>query len=295
MPHPPDSILEFYTRQESQHPDATFSDYLAELMAHPSSAVVFTPSLRDSNRPIVTIAQIRSATDLTPRRKDHSKILQISASTVLKVGWRVSMREAEALMLVAARTAVPVPEVFSAYMIGDVGFILMRKVEGELLSACMESMARDELRVIAEQLKAHVREWRTLGSTFLGSVEGGPCPDILFNHPWDYKPEGIWYEKEEALKEKKLSSTGRTLFTLGVLTHGDLHCGNIIIRHGSIAGIVDWGEAGYSLPEREFFAAKRIALDGSWVEMINHAVPFLAEEYELMDEIDRSMMRYSPV
>jgi aminoglycoside phosphotransferase (APT) family kinase protein len=71
--------------------------------------------------------------------------------------------------------------------------------------------------------------------------------------------------------------------------------GNIIIKDGSIVGIVDWGEAGYSLPEREFFAAKRIALDDSWVEIIDHAVPFLPEEYELMDEVDRSMMRYFPV
>jgi aminoglycoside phosphotransferase (APT) family kinase protein len=225
-------------------------------------------------------------------------------------------------MFVAARTKVPVPEVYSAYMIGYVGFILMSNVEGELLSSCVESMTPEGRRVIAEQLKAHVWEWRTLGSTFLGSVNGEPCPDILFKHPWDYKStkqygpfdtlekynrglaealqssrsEGIWYEKEEALKEKILSSTAeRTLFPLGVLTHGDLHMGNIIIKDGLIAGIVDWGEAGYSVPEREFFAAKRIALDDSWLEMINHAVPFLPNEYELMDGIYRSMMRYSHV
>ncbi|KAL3494694.1 hypothetical protein BJX62DRAFT_233983 [Aspergillus germanicus] len=289
-------------------------------MAHPSSAIVFTKSLRSKDRPVVPIAQVKSATDLIPRQKDHSKILQISPSTVLKVGWRVSMREAEALMLVAARTRVPVPELYSAYTIGD--FILMSKVEGELLSSCIDSMSPEGRRVIADQLKVYVRERRTLGSTFLGSVDGGPWPDILFNHPWDYKstkqygafdtlekynrglvealrssrPEGIWYEKEEALKEKILSSPAeRTLFPLRVLTYGDLHMGNIIIKDGSIAGIVDRGEGGCSLPEREFFAAKRIALDDSWLEIINHALPFLLDEYELMDEIERSMMRYSPV
>ncbi|KAL2796017.1 kinase-like protein [Aspergillus keveii] len=233
------------------------------------------------------------------------------------------MSEAEALMFVAARTRVPVPEVFSAYTIGDVGFILMRKVEGELLSSCIESMTPEGRRVAADQLKMYVRAWRILGSTFLGSVEGGPCPDILFNHPWDYKStkrfgpfdtleqynlglvkvlrssrsKSIWYEKEEALKEKILSSTAErtSLIPLGALTHGDLHMGNIIIKDGSITGIVDWGEAGYSLPEREFFAAKRIALDDSWLEMFNHAVPCLPDKYELMDEVDRSMMRYSPI
>jgi hypothetical protein len=197
-------------------------------MAQPLSAIVFTKSLRGKDRPIFPIAQIRSATDLTPRRKDHSKILQISPSTVLKVGWRVSMSEAEALMFVAARTRVPVPEVFSAYTIGDVGFILMSKVDGELLSSCIDSMTPESRHVVADQLKVYVREWRTLGSTFLGSVDGGSCPDILFNHPWDYKstkaygpfdtlgkynsglvealrssrPEGIWYEKEDAQRRR---------------------------------------------------------------------------------------------
>ncbi|KAL3456876.1 hypothetical protein BJX64DRAFT_269805 [Aspergillus heterothallicus] len=262
MPHPPDSILKFYKR----NPDTRFYDYLAELTA-PPAPVVFTRSLCENNTPVVTIAEIRSAKDLTPERKTNAKILQVSESTVLKVGWRVSMTEAEALILVAAKTSEPVPKVLSAYTIGDIGFILMSKVEGKLLSACIDDMMLENRHAIADQLKAHVQEWRALHSSFLGSVDGGPCRDILFRHPWDYKstkqygpfdtlekynlglvealrssrPDGVWYEKEEALKERILSQSNRTLITLGALTHGDLHPGNIIIRDGSISGIVDWG------------------------------------------------------
>ncbi|PYI03901.1 kinase-like protein [Aspergillus sclerotiicarbonarius CBS 121057] len=231
------------------------------------------------------------------------------------------MAEAEALILLAAKTNVPVPKVLSAYMMGDVGFILMTKIEGELLASCLETMSPEELQGIARQLESYILEWRELGNSFLGTVTGGPCQDILFRHPWDYKsskqygpfqsftsykhavvealrlsrPEGVWYEKEEKLMERILSFGDERTPNLGVMTHGDLHPGNILIKDGLVSGVVDWGEAGFSLPERESFAANRIAMDPAWVEMIHACIPSFPEENELWDEVDRSMMRYSPV
>ncbi|KAL3476661.1 kinase-like domain-containing protein [Aspergillus californicus] len=315
MVHRPESVLRYF----DANPDGTLVEYLAELMGqHPSA--VFTASLQEQGKHIVPVEQLQSAVDLTPDRL-NSKVLQISPSTVLKVGWRVGMHEAEALMLLAAKTTVPVPKVLSAYTIGDIGFILMSKIEGETLGSCWDSLSPEELHGVGRQLKSYVAQWRGLGSCFLGTVDSGPCQDILFNHPWDYKssktygpfnsveeykagviealrqsrPPGIWYEKEEALREKILSFAYTKSTFPGVLTHGDLHEGNIMIKDGVVSGIVDWGESGYSPREREFFAAKRKSLDDCWTEIIHYAIPFLKEEYELMDEIDRSMMRYSPV
>ncbi|RAL03601.1 aminoglycoside phosphotransferase family protein [Aspergillus ibericus CBS 121593] len=313
----PDSALSYYAK----NPEATFTEYLAEVMAG-LSQVKFTDSLRGQDNLIVPLVQIESATNLAPHGLGGNWILQVSETTVLKVGWRVTMPEAEALILLAAKTIVPVPTVLSAYMIGDVGFILMTKIEGGLLASCLDTMSREELQGIARQLKSYILEWRELRSSFLGTVTGGPCQDILFRHPWDYKstkqygpfhfftqyryavvealrlsrPEGVWYEKEEKLKERILSfGDERTTPILGVMTHGDLHPGNIFIKDGGVSGIIDWGEAGYSLPERESFAANRIAMDPAWVEMIHACIPSFPEENELWDEVDRSMMRYSPL
>lgn len=36
---------------------------------------------------------------------------------------------------------------------------------------------------------------------------------------------------------------------------------NIMIRDGKIIGIIDWGAAGYSVPEREYYALRWPALD----------------------------------
>lgn len=237
------------------------------------------------------------------------------------------MGEAEALILLVERSQIPVPEVLSAYTISDIGFILMTKIDGQTLGSCMDSMSPEDLSAIAHQLRTYILELRAFGSSFLGSVGGGPCQDIIFQHPWDYRSAGkygpfdsfeqykhgvvealrasrpnydAWYDEEEALKQKILTAspalTGEQSTTaLGVLTHGDVHPGNIMVKNRVITGILDWGDSGYSVPEREFFAAKRIAMDGCWAEMIDKCIPFFAEQYALMDEVDRSMMRYSPV
>jgi aminoglycoside phosphotransferase len=64
------------------------------------------------------------------------KILEINASTILKVGPMVQMGEAEALYLLRKKISVPVPKVFNAYTIADVGFILMSKIPGIPLEQC---------------------------------------------------------------------------------------------------------------------------------------------------------------
>lgn len=198
----------------------------------------------------------------------------------------------------------------------------MGKVEGEILGSCLDNLSLEERQSIVLQLKTYVLEWRKICSPFLGSVDGGPCEDILFRHPWDadappkrywpfnsleeYKPgvvealrssrpHGVWGETEENLREKILRSRNEISTDLGVMTHGDLHPGNIIVRNGVVTGIVDWGEAGYSLPEREFFAARRIAIDEDWIETIPRFIPSFPREFELWDEVDRSMRVYSAV
>jgi aminoglycoside phosphotransferase len=140
-----------------------------------SPKVTFTNSLRSQDNAIVPIDQLRSPIDLAPHRLSGNAIWQISESTVLKVGWRVSMNEAEALILLAEKTSVPVPKVRNAYMIGDIGFIVMSKVEGEPLGSCWEKLSHELESIITHQLKSYVLEWRELRSPFLGLVDGGPC------------------------------------------------------------------------------------------------------------------------
>ncbi|RJE23393.1 hypothetical protein PHISCL_04289 [Aspergillus sclerotialis] len=81
------------------------------------------------------------------------------------------MSEAEALILLAPK---PVLKVFSAYTIGDIDFILMSKVEGEILGSCFDNLSLEKRQSIMFQLESYILEWRKLGSSFLGAVLRDP-------------------------------------------------------------------------------------------------------------------------
>lgn len=63
-------------------------------------------------------------------------LLETNESTILKVGPMAQMGEVEALRIMKKRTSVPVPEVFNAYTIAEIGFIVMSKIPGLPLNQC---------------------------------------------------------------------------------------------------------------------------------------------------------------
>ncbi|GFF48036.1 LOW QUALITY PROTEIN: hypothetical protein IFM46972_08448 [Aspergillus udagawae] len=184
------------------------------------------------------------------------------------------MGEAEAMILVRNSTSVPVPEVLNAYMIEDIGFILMRKISGTL-----EDLPEDTQKVIVDQLRGYMHEWRNIEGTFFGSIDQGPCQDTVFMHPWgnqnyqygpfqtrkefnqgvvealkNARPAGQLVDEDDyRLAEEILASGENGQDERKLLTHGDLHPTNIIIDDGKVAGIIDWGAAGYSIAAREYF------------------------------------------
>ena len=73
-------------------------------------------------------------------------------------------------------------------MIDDMGFTLMAKVEGTTLSRCWEQLSEDTKDRIAKQLHVYVEEWRRIEGQFYGTIDGGPCEDIVFKHPFRGEP-----------------------------------------------------------------------------------------------------------
>jgi Phosphotransferase enzyme family len=133
--------------------------------------------------PITLIDQIRKIYDLSPNTP--RAVLSLSDSTILKVGTTVTLAEAEALRLVARKAPnVPVPAVLHVYRDekSGIGYIIMTKLEGEPLSRQWASMSLKKRKDIVSQLARYVREWRKIRGSFLGTVDGGPCPDTIFRH-----------------------------------------------------------------------------------------------------------------
>ncbi|KKK24949.1 hypothetical protein AOCH_002648 [Aspergillus ochraceoroseus] len=222
--------------------------YAAYLLSSPVK-ISDAPSMKEQARPIVTREEIQKARDLCPHRISGCKILEISESIVLKMGPVVFNGR--------SRGHVPVPEVINAYMIEDVGFIVMQKISGILLAKCWNDLPDDSQQAIMKQL----------------SCLYGPCDDIVFKHPWgkqsaqygsshtrkEYnqgvvaalrnpRPHGqLVGETDYCLAEEILASGDNGNDERKVFTHGDLHPTNIIVEDGQIADIIDWGASGYSV------------------------------------------------
>lgn len=96
-------------------------------------------------------------------------------------------------------TSDPVPEVFNAYTIADYGFILMSKIPGLSLTQCWENLTGDSKTSIVRQLESFILEWRQIEGPLFGSIDGGPCEDVLFKYPWDaeYRYYGPFLTRKE--------------------------------------------------------------------------------------------------
>lgn len=70
-----------------------------------------------------------------------------------------------------------------------------------------------------------------------------------------------------------------------VFTHGDLGPRNIIFNNGKVT-ILDWGEAGYSIDEREFVEAKWQASQNSdWERHITDFIPDFTSQYRFWNNV----------
>lgn len=277
--------------------------------------VKYVPSMKNNPPPLVTPQEIRSARNICPDRISGCFILEINQSIILKVGHAVRMGEAEAMILVQNQTSVPVPQVFNAYCINEIGFILMEKIPGAPLSTHWDTLPQKVKLSITEQLCDYIKQWRQLKGLFFGTVDGGPCQDIIFKHPWENKeyeygpystreefnkgmvealqrsrPNQKLTKKDQFFTERLLSSRSGEE-QMKVFTHGDLNQSNIIIQNGVITGIVDWGTAGYSVLAREYFCLRWTAMDPEWIEPFSAVLP--TNEYKFWEEVNYQMMAYT--
>lgn len=281
--------------------------------------VRLAPSMKDQARPIVTCEEIQNGRDLCPHRVSGRKILEIGESIILKMGYGFSIGEAEAMCLVRDLTTVPVPKVLNAYMIEDIRFILMERIPGISLGECWDRLSIASRKSIVQQLKGYIQQWRRIEGTFFGSIDDGPCEDIIFKHPWGTEPYqyGPFKTRKEfnagvvvalqrsrpnnqligkrdcILADRILTSGENGQDERKIFTHGDLHPTNIIVDNDKITGIIDWGASGYSVAAREHFGLKWATAEPSWRELT--ASILASDEYELWAEVNNSMTDYTGI
>lgn len=193
------------------------------------------------------------------------------------------------MKLVSEKTSIPCPKVEAAYILDGNGYIIMSYEAGKPFDkywdedASGEDKEGERERLIA-QLKDYVLQMRGVKGSFIGSVDYTACRDGVFM--WDHMErvqEYGPYDSQEALNEGlvqalenrnpprtgplnplssgynkwwKLKQMARSFRSQEiVLTHGDLHAGNMVVREDGTVVLLDWGLSGFYPDYWEFYRA----------------------------------------
>ena len=223
--------------------------------------------------------------------KMGAAIRLIDDNMIVKYGSGVRLAEAEAMHIASHQTSVVVPRLEGAYILNDIGYIIMSWEEGEHLDTYWDEASEDQRADLIAQLKSNVHQMRQIKGDFIGGVDGSACVDGVF--AWDYGETRSYgpYPSIEAFNEGICSALDNCLppFHLAeasdessqaynirwrkkqlvrsltphdvVFTHGDLHRGNIKVRKDGTVVICDWGLAGFWPAYWEFY---RATFNGTW-------------------------------
>lgn len=134
------------------------------------------------------------------------------------------------MILLKNQTSVPVPQVFNAYMIEDIGFILMEKIHGIQLSQSWSKLPPALKESLVQVLRGYIQQWRQIEGSFFGTVDSGPCQEIVFqrNSVYKYGPfasrkdfnKGIVEAMENYRPNLKLETETDILFAEELLISG---------------------------------------------------------------------------
>ncbi|KAF2451283.1 kinase-like protein [Karstenula rhodostoma CBS 690.94] len=261
------------------------------------------------------------AINLAPERLSSQIFYVPSSGLILKVGSRVRVVEADAMRFVAGNTSIPVPVVHESYEKNGIGHIYMSKAEGVALRSVWDAFSDEKRNVVVSQLTAYVCELRTLSEQFYGKLGRLESEDIFFHHlcvahktehdyhsygpfssrdeyneglvqaMWNARPPGQFSAQDEVLIARVRAMAGEEK----LFSHGDLHLGNIYVDHdGNVTGLLDWGCAGFSIPQRDYFEARLRSSNPTWDDALEKLFPPDAKkDFDLFKEFNTALTTYS--
>ncbi|PWW74182.1 kinase-like protein [Tuber magnatum] len=179
---------------------------------------------------------------------------------------RRGLYESDIHALIQRSTSIPIPTIYrewvSAGRGGSVHHMIMQKIEGEPLYKAYTHLSKSEKGRLAVQLGDYLNQLHGIRSSSIRSVGGGPLHDehgfLFYQRNAAHGPfsddQSFWLALTSHLRRSKSRTMQKALAQLrhlmphtlpAVLTHTDLHQGNILVRNGNIAAIIDWEGAGF--------------------------------------------------
>lgn len=164
------------------------------------------------------------------------------------------------MRFIAKHTSIPVPKVYCAFTCGERTYIVMERIDGEMVGNGWRFRSAESQKRILLQLKQMVDEMRSLPAPGPGvaNVDGGPLfeeriPGTSLRHgPFrniqefhKHLREGVESGPHFPPEARELIAQHDAPWPLPVMTHGDLSSLNILARGDTVVGIIDWETAGW--------------------------------------------------
>lgn len=169
--------------------------------------------------------------------------------------------EAKTLNHLATHPNLPVPKVLLGWVDGNGRyFVLQERMQGQTLEHAWPSLPESQKTAVADQVVEVRKQLRSLTSTSIQSVDQSPCyPGLLFSNSnphgpfhsdielWDALSLTLHDPPKRMFPQRALENLKKRLPRCEpyVLTPCDLNLGNIIVKDGSLVGILDWEFAAY--------------------------------------------------
>ena len=208
-------------------------------------------------RRAITLSVIKCIRRRFPR---SGNVLYLSRRLCVKYGYFVHLSEAATMQFIAQRTSIPVPKVYCAFKYKTWTYIVMERIDGEIVGANWYKRTKESKDNILCQLRQMIDEMRRIlpaehqkiasatgGTIYDARLSGGPIRRGPFNDIGQFHlhvREGIEAHPDHFPEIHDLIAAQNETWPI-CFTHGDLSSLNILVRGEDVVGIVDWETAGW--------------------------------------------------
>jgi aminoglycoside phosphotransferase (APT) family kinase protein len=196
-------------------------------------------------------------------RGSWGPIKHLPFGLVLKLGKLGAAEEAKTIQFIRKNTRIPVPcVVLSATGIWN-NYMLMKRIDGELLHSTWEHLSKEQRSHVVEQLRSFVEQLRSLSTPqppVVSALHNAPCLDARVAGSRTFGPfttvaafndhlidvSRIYMDEHDLQNIRSQMSDHHRIF----FTHGDLAPRNIFVKGDKVVALIDWEHAGW-YPEYE--------------------------------------------
>lgn len=256
-------------------------------------------ALLSASKPINANAFYRFSTLLAIKifkhiRLRHGNVLMLTDKLCVKYGRRVHLSEASTMRFISEYTSIPVPKVLCAFVHSGWTYIVMERIQGDIIGSGWVKRSEESKARLLSQLKQMILEMRELQppeKIGIASVDGGSLfdcrilgPSLRFG-PFDTTQDFHRHLRMGMELDSRLDPEVQDLIkqqnnTWPVkFTHGDLSSLNILVRGDTIVGVIDWETAGWYPSYWEYTTACQVNPQNSfWINEIDDFLQPMPEE-----------------